>query len=56
MLRQLFGCARRIGASPNAGPLSPVRTQRRVKVCPVGKGSPAGTKVWFPAVMGILFH
>jgi hypothetical protein len=50
--QEIGGARRRIGALPNAGPLSLVRAQRRVKVCPVGKGSPAGTKVWFPAVMG----
>jgi hypothetical protein len=49
------GAGRPIGALPNTGPLSPVRTQRQVKVFPVGIRSPAGTKVSSPAVVGIFF-
>jgi hypothetical protein len=49
------GGRRRIGALPIADSLSLVRTQRQVKVCPVGKGSPAGTKVSSPAGWGSFF-
>ena len=32
-----------------------VETQKQVKVCPVGKRSPAGTKVSYPAGWGFFF-